>query len=121
MSDERSPAAGPSRPETNPTAPSRPTRPVGGSATSPEQERLARARAARQVIAGSELRPPTSLSSQYATAEEGWLLPPQRTYLIVCGALLLLALAVYFVVGMGVASVIFFLLALTLLAGWLVF
>lgn len=88
--------------------------------TTPENDRAARARQARQVISGADVRPPSRLSSTYLP-EDGGLTPPQRTYFIALGVLLILALALYAFFGMGVASVIFFLLALTLIAGWLVF
>jgi hypothetical protein len=88
--------------------------------TNPENDRSARARQARQVIAGPDVRPPARLSSTYLP-EEGGITPPQRTYFIALIVLLVIAVALYAFFGMGVASVIFFLLALTLIAGWLVF
>jgi Flp pilus assembly protein TadB len=81
---------------------------------------MARARQARQVISGSDIRPPAYSSTSYL-ADEGWLSPPQKTYLISCGALLVIALIVTFVFSFSAASVIFFLLAFALLAGWLIF
>ncbi|MGH2558146.1 MAG: hypothetical protein ACRDJH_03705 [Thermomicrobiales bacterium] len=88
--------------------------------TNPENDRATRANQARRVIAGSEVRPPSRLSSTYLP-EEGGITPPQRTYFIALAVLLLLALILWFSFSLGVASVIFFLLALTLVAGWLVF
>ena len=86
----------------------------------PDDDRMARARQARQVISGSDIRPPAYSSTSYL-ADEGWLSPPQKTYLIACGALLVIALIVTFVFSFSAASVIFFLLAFALLAGWLIF
>jgi hypothetical protein len=45
----------------------------------------------------------------------------QRTYLITVGALFVLALLLWLVFSMSVASIIFFILSLLLIAGWLVF
>jgi Flp pilus assembly protein TadB len=85
-----------------------------------DEDRLAKARQARQVISGSDVRPPTTRSGVYTSSPELFT-PSQRTYLIAIGALLLLGILLWLVFSMGVASVIFFLLALTLIAGWLVF
>jgi Flp pilus assembly protein TadB len=86
----------------------------------PDDDRMARARQARQVISGSDIRPPAYSSTSFL-ADDGWLTPPQKTYLIACGVLLFVALIVTFFFSFGAASVIFFLLALVLLAGWLIF
>jgi Flp pilus assembly protein TadB len=92
----------------------------------PDDDRLQRARQARQVIAGSDVRPPasptySSPSSSYAAQPAGMFSPAQRNYLIAVAVLLVLGLLLYLVFSFGVASIIFFLLALTLLAGWVVF
>jgi len=86
----------------------------------PEEDRAARARHARQVISGSDLRSSPSLSGVY-TAGGGLLTQSQRTYLIAVAVLLVLGVILWLLFSMGVASIIFFLLALTLIAGWLVF
>jgi Flp pilus assembly protein TadB len=86
----------------------------------PDDDRLARARQARQVLSGSEVRPPSTSSNIYAAAN-GLFTSSQRTYLISLGVLIVLGLLLWIVFSMGVASIIFFLLALTLIAGWLVF
>lgn len=88
--------------------------------TNPDNDRASRANQARRVIAGSDVRPPSRLSSSYLP-EEGGVTPPQRTYFIALAVLLVLALLLTIVFSFGVASVIFFLLALALIAGWLVF
>ena len=90
------------------------------SARPPEDDRAARTRHARQVIAGSDLRSSPNLSGVY-TAAGGTLTQSQRTYLIALGVLLVLGILIWLVFSLGVASIIFFLLALTLIAGWLVF
>ncbi len=87
--------------------------------TQPEDERLARARRARQVLAGQELRAPEH-PLDYG-GPEGLVDATQRTYLIVLAGLLLVALLLYLIWGLGPASPILFILALALLAGWLVF
>jgi Flp pilus assembly protein TadB len=84
-----------------------------------EDERLARARRARQVLAGQELRAPEHPLD--FGAPEGLIDATQRTYLIVLAALLGVALLLYLIWGLGPASPILFILALALLAGWLVF
>jgi len=85
-----------------------------------DDDRLARARHARQILSGADVPLPSTRSNVYAAAN-GMFTQSQRTYLISLGVLLLLGLLLFFVFSMGVASIIFFLLALTLVAGWLVF
>lgn len=87
-----------------------------------------RANRARQMISGSEIRPPSS-SAPYpgvpqryvAYEEEDAMSSPQWIYLGILAALLALAIILYLVFGGGVASVFFFLLALALFCGWFVF
>lgn len=86
----------------------------------PDDDRLARARQARQVISGAEIRPPSSPSGVYV-GSTALFTPSQRTYLIALGILLVFGVLLWVFFGMSVASVIFFLLSLTLIAGWLVF
>lgn len=92
----------------------------GGGRPGPDDDRLARVRQARQVIAGSDVRAPSGLSSSFASTS-GLLTPSQRTYLIVVGILTVVGILLWLITSMSVASVIFFLLALLLIAGWLVF
>ena len=89
----------------------------------PDDDRLQRSRQARQVIAGSDVRPPSSpvYASSYGVHDAGMFSAAQRNYLIVLAVLLILGVLLYVVFSFGVASVIFFLLALALLAGWVVF
>lgn len=92
-----------------------------------DDERLQRARHARQVISGSDVRPPTAptyspSSSLSATPQSaGMFTLAQRNYLIAVGVLLVLGVVLNLVFSFSIASVIFFLLALALLAGWIVF
>jgi len=88
--------------------------------TRPDDDRYAKARQARQVISGSAVRPPSTPSGVYTSAD-GMFTQSQRTYLIALGVLLVFAVLLWLIFSMSVASVIFFLLALTLIAGWLVF
>ena len=89
----------------------------------PDEDRLQRSRQARQVISGSDVRPPSSptYGSSFAAPAEGMFSPAQRNYLIAVAVLLVLGVLLYAVFSFGVASIIFFLLALALLAGWVVF
>ncbi|HET8524622.1 MAG TPA: hypothetical protein VFL82_15425 [Thermomicrobiales bacterium] len=88
-----------------------PVRPVDRTRRIPE---------ARRVIAGSDVRPPSTLSSNYLPTEGG-LTSPQRTYFIAVAVLLVISIVIWLVFSLGVASIFFFLLALTLIAGWLIF
>lgn len=85
-----------------------------------DDDRLAKARQARQVLSGAEIRVPPARTNVYA-ASSGSFTQSQRTYLISLAVLLVLGLLLWLAFSMGVASIIFFLLALTLIAGWLVF
>lgn len=87
-----------------------------------------RASRARQVISGSDIRPPSSSSYPASSSqryiayeEEGPMSSPQWIYLGILAALLALAIILYLVFGGGVSSVFFFLLALALFCGWFVF
>lgn len=94
---------------------------------SPDDDRLQRARQARQVISGSDIRPPvpptySPSSSLSAHAQPGGMFTlAQRNYLIAVGVLLVLGVLLNLVFSFSIASIIFFLLALALLAGWIVF
>jgi hypothetical protein len=89
----------------------------------PDDDRYQRSRQARQVISGSDVRPPQSpvYAQRYAMPEPGLFSSTQRSYLIAVAVLLVLGLALYLIFSFGVASILFFLLALTLCAGWVVF
>jgi Flp pilus assembly protein TadB len=91
----------------------------------PDDDRLQRARQARQVISGSDIRPPSpptySPSSSIAAQPAGMFTLAQRNYLIAVGVLLVLGVLLNLVFSFSIASIIFFLLALALLAGWIVF
>jgi Flp pilus assembly protein TadB len=84
-----------------------------------QAQQAAQAQRARQVFAGNDLRAPENPLD--FGAPEGLVDSTQRTYLIVLFGLLVVAVLLYFLFGMGPASPIFFILALSLIAGWLVF
>lgn len=86
----------------------------------PDEERVERARQARQILSGAEIERPTRLSSSWA-APSSPISESQRTYLISLLVLLGIGLILSFTVGFGVASIFFFLLALGLIGGWLAF
>jgi hypothetical protein len=81
-----------------------------------QQERI---RQARQVLAGDAIRP----------SPDPWVLGSgvmplsvlQRNYLITLVILLLLGVLLVWIIGLGVASIVLFVLALGLIASWLVF
>jgi Flp pilus assembly protein TadB len=84
-----------------------------------EDDRRTRIRQARQVLAGDAIRP--SPDPWVAGGGALGMSPLQRNYLIVLTVLLILGLVIAYVLGAGVASVILFVLALGLIAAWLVF
>lgn len=88
--------------------------------TRPVEERVERSRYARQILSGAEVVPPARLSSSWVDPASG-LTESQRTYLIALGVLLVVGLVLWVTVGLSVASVIFFILALGLIGGWLAF
>ena len=81
-----------------------------------DEERAARIRAARQVLAGNEIEPPDDLFRIGDRA--GGLRPAQYVYLAALVGLLVVGLLVWAVVGLTAASVVFFLLSLLLLIAW---
>lgn len=88
----------------------------------PEDDARARSARARQVISGSQVRPPAAYPpAGPAPQEPPGLAREQLFYLAILAILLVLGLVLYLAFGFGVASIIFFLLALALMAGWLVF
>jgi Flp pilus assembly protein TadB len=86
----------------------------------PDQARIEKSRQARQILSGSEVRPPARTGSSYPVSETA-LTQPQMIYAVSLGILLALAILLWLIFGMGVASIFFFLLALGLLGGWLAF
>jgi Flp pilus assembly protein TadB len=79
-----------------------------------------KSRQTRQILSGAEIRPPSRANSSYP-ATNASVTPSQLTYAVALGILLVLGLLLWLIFGMGVASIIFFLLALGLLGGWLAF
>lgn len=82
-------------------------------------DRRTRIRQARQVLAGDAIRPsPDPWAGGSGALGMSAL---QRNYLMLLAVLLVLGLLIAYVLGAGVASVILFVLALGLIAAWLVF
>ncbi len=85
----------------------------------PEEERIARIRSARQVLAGDAVRPSPD---PWAGADGRVTLSPlQRNYVIALVALLVIGVILAWLVSLGAATAVFFLLALGLIAAWLIF
>jgi len=82
-------------------------------------DRPTRIRQARQVLAGDTIRP--SPDPWVTGGGALGMSPLQRNYLIMLVVLLILGLVIAYVLGAGVASVVLFVLALGLIAAWLVF
>ena len=76
-------------------------------------------RQARQVLAGDAVRPSPDPWGAHSGAFPFSIL--QRNYLISLIVLLLLGALLIPIAGLGVASIVFFVLALGMIAGWLVF
>jgi hypothetical protein len=84
--------------------------------TPADPERAERVRRGREVLSGGSLAPPPDLLGygDRAFFGEGF----EFRYFLVLSALVLLGALLWFVWGFGVASPVFLLLALALLAGW---
>ncbi len=78
-----------------------------------------RIRQSRQVLAGDSIRP--SPDPWVMGSDSVPLSPLQRNYLISLVVLLLLGVLLVYVIGLGVASIALFILAMGLIAAWLVF
>ena len=85
----------------------------------PEDDAAARVRRARQVFAGTDVHPPRD-PIDFGYRDELFA-PEQRVYLVALAVLLVIAIILWALVGLGIASIFFFLLALGLLAGWFLF
>ena len=79
----------------------------------------ARIRQARQVLAGDAIRP--SPDPWVMGNDAVPLSPLQRNYLVTLVILLLLGVILAWVTSLTIASIVLFVLALGLLASWLVF
>lgn len=95
-------------------------RPPGSYRPVPDQDRIERSRHARQILSGTDIKPPVRTGSTYPVSETA-LTQPQVIYAVSLGILLALSILLWLIFGMGVASIFFFLLALGLLGGWLAF
>ncbi|MBA2518635.1 MAG: hypothetical protein H0V24_03130 [Chloroflexia bacterium] len=83
-----------------------------------DEERAARVRQARQVLAGNDLAPaddPLGFGPRVLMGGSG-----EFRYLIGLAVLVVLATIVWLIWGMGPASLILLILAFALLAGWFV-
>jgi hypothetical protein len=83
-----------------------------------DEERAARIRQARQVLAGSEIRPPDDaygFADRFGLGEFN-----EFRYFVALAVLVLLAALVGVTLGMGWATPILLILALALIAGWFV-
>jgi len=85
----------------------------------PEEERIARIRSARQVLAGDAVRP--SPDPWGGADGRVTLSPLQRNYVIGLAILLIVGVALALVLSLGIATAVFFVLALGLIAAWLIF
>ncbi len=83
-----------------------------------DEERLARIRQARQVLAGSDVYAPDEPADQ--GGDNGLFDPLQLRYLLGLGVLLVIGLLLLIVSSLA-ASIVLFVLALALLAGWVIF
>lgn len=95
-------------------------RTTGSYQRQPDARGVNRSRQARQILSGAEIRPPTRVSRSYPVSNNV-LTQPQMMYAAALGIMLVLGILLWLIFGMGVASIIFFLLALGLLGGWLAF
>lgn len=84
-----------------------------------KEQRTQRIRQARQVLAGDTVRP--SPDPWVVGSDAIPLSPLQRNYLITLVVLLLVGVALAWVTGLGIASIVLFVLAFGLVASWLVF
>ncbi len=84
-----------------------------------DDDRRARIRQSRQVLAGDMIRPsPDPWTNGGGSVS---LSPLQRNYLISLVLLLILGLILVYIIGLGIASIVLFVVALGLIASWLVF
>ena len=83
-----------------------------------DEERAARIRQARQVLAGNEIRPPDDPLGFGERFAHGRV--RELRYFLALALLVVLAAVVWVAWGMGPASPILFILALALLAGWFI-
>lgn len=84
-----------------------------------QEAQRTRIRQARQVLAGDAIRP--SPDPWVMGSDAVPLSSLQRNYLVTLIILLLLGVILAWIIGLGVASIVLFVLALGLVAAWLVF
>ena len=110
---------GPERAVANQRAPVPIRESEAGMNRPPEEQRYARAQRARQVLGGNEIDPPQHPLD--LAPSDGIINRTQMLYLIVLAVLVIVAIALYFTAGAGVASPVLFVLALALFLGWIIF
>lgn len=84
-----------------------------------KEARTQRIRQARQVLAGDAIRP--SPDPWVIGSDAIPLSPLQRNYLVTLVILLLVGVTLAWIAGLGLASIVLFVLAFGLIASWLVF
>ncbi|CAA9569043.1 MAG: hypothetical protein AVDCRST_MAG87-2230 [uncultured Thermomicrobiales bacterium] len=84
-----------------------------------DDDRRARIRQSRQVLAGDMIRPSPDPWMNGGGAVR--LSSLQRNYLVSLVLLLVVGLILAYIMGLGVASIVLFVVALGLIASWLVF
>lgn len=84
-----------------------------------DNDRVNLIRGARQVLAGDMIRPsPDPWATHNGTFPFS---PLQRNYLLILLVLLAIGILLTIFTSLGIATIAYFLLALALLAGWLIF
>lgn len=84
-----------------------------------DDDRRTRIRQSRQVLAGDMIRPSPDPWMNGGDAVR--LSSLQRNYLVALFLLLIVGLALAYILGLGIASIVLFVVALGLIASWLVF
>ena len=83
------------------------------------EQKYARPPRPRQVLGGNEIDAPAHPLD--LGPSDGLINRTQMFYLVALAALVVVAAALYFLVGPGVASPVLFVLALALFLGWIIF
>lgn len=84
-----------------------------------DRDRTTLIRGARQVLAGDLVRPsPDPWMMHHGTFPFS---PLQRNYLLIVLALLIVGILLVVFTTLNIATIVFFLLALALIGGWLIF
>lgn len=89
------------------------------TANDDQNAKNSRIRQARQVLAGDAVRP--NPDPWQVGGDALPLSSLQRNYLVILGVVLLIGVALAYFTGLGFASIALFVLALGLIAAWLIF